>query len=266
MTLRRKEMPEAVPGMSDADQEAAFRSGFKGGGEAMAGEPTQAAEPPTEPPTEPPAEQPAGVPAGEQAVPESPPPELPPSIDTEKVVIALVHHVKALTEQVARLEQGEAEEQAEPESPLAGEVGPELEKIITEHINDMLGKRLSEMSSAMSAAITQAFSAMRDDIHGKMLEMHHPGWLDEVNGAQFNKWVASLPKEESAKVRAEASPDGMLKHLRNFREHSNGGSGKESKDDRLARAIPPRGDGRLEVPISDDEAFSAGFKGSMRSR
>ncbi len=113
--------------------------------------------------------------------------------------------------------------------------------------------------------LTTLFSKYASTIEARLLDLHEPDWKTIITSPEFKQWLASLPPEQQRAFNTTWDANHMAAQIREFRSQQDAATGKKNKSGRLERSIHPRG---VEAPngfISDDEAFSLGFR-SVRGK
>lgn len=140
----------------------------------------------------------------------------------------------------------------------AGPVEAELTALRKE-----IGKR--QAPQVDTAAIERRTAEAVDEAEERaFVRLKHPTWKKDVKTPEFQKWFSSQANEVKALAGSKMADD-AIRLLDSFKEHQTKATETKQKNERrLERAVAPKGGTPpASTAISDDEAFTRGFKRAL---
>lgn len=261
----------------DAHDEAAFAAGFA---EARGDEP------PAEAVQEPEQQQ-----VAEQQTETQPEPAAEPQAPSEvEVLRSMVESLKGETEQRTRQifgKMGELNSLIQQHQTAKGGVTqedideafaefreefPEMATMFNAGLQKVLSKvggpqgQPADFDKLVEERVASRTLSIEQNLEKRLLTRDHPDWQTVVVDSEFGVWKSTLPAEEQSELNSSWNADVIGGYLTRFKSHraerlAAETKARENKQQRLAEAVAPRGQGAPAPQTIDDEAaFAAGFK------
>ena len=106
--------------------------------------------------------------------------------------------------------------------------------------------------------VSQKVAILRQEEAAETLAIEHPDYQSLPGSPEYESWLSSKPPEFQEKFRTSWNPAVVSRGLKEFKESL---KQRETKQERLANAITPRGVSRQAgaSTLSDEEAIWAGY-------
>lgn len=146
---------------------------------------------------------------------------------------------------------------------LAGEF-PEMAEALAEDLADLqvqgAGADPTEIARIAGQLVDTRTQEIERTYERKLLAVKHPDWKETIATPEFAEWMNTLPAEDQDALKSSWDSDIVGEKLSQFKDwKSKTVQVKETKTQRLANAITPRGSANVRPVTSDEDEFIKGF-------
>lgn len=146
---------------------------------------------------------------------------------------------------------------------------PELAELQIKGLNKALSKMQGggnsitqeQIETLMQQRLDPALSALESKVETKLesrrVARTHPDWVDVCKSPEFTAWINTKPN--AAEIVSSNDSDTVIKTINEFKALKKPKPQTQTRQNRFADAVTPKGTGGYEESNTDDDDFNAGF-------
>ncbi len=185
---------------------------------------------------------------------------MPITVDQFQILVAKAREVDLLWNELAQIRQILQQNAVAAAQAQSIAMDPQEQPTVGT-IRDKCGAEFSDMLSKQIAQVVRPHLIQHvNDVESRLLDLHEPDWRKIIRTSEFNKWFATLPREQQKQFRSTNRSDHIIERIRHFRANQEAENERKQKSERLERNINPRGTEPPNSAVSDDDAFAIGFR------
>jgi len=159
---------------------------------------------------------------------------------------------------------------------VSEQYGDELADVLAQDLSEALGSAAAAPATAPAAAAAQdeALKTMLGDlehritmdVERKALKRQHKDFYDVIETEPFKAWLEQQPEDVRAEWPQSMDSDWLGERMTEYKKHQEALKRAADKNKRLETSIQPKGTKPAPVGMSDNDAFTEGFRSARGGR